>query len=307
MTREEVEFSISQHLDGTLPLVEQAALQTHLLDNAEARALLDEYRELQAVLKQPVNAPIVQWDALAAHLSSAVAASSVASEPVLQITPDLSDSDALDLLLTAYLDGTLSSEDLAALEDRLAVDANTAARLVQYRQLDAALHAIPSSFPLPEIRWAALAGHLSDVVANAGAKPVFSFKWARSAGRMAIAACVLLAAGIGISAYRNASTGGHHPGDVAQLTSHPQPVIPASVAMIVGPQLETATGKAVVEIEIGGPAVAVATPGTDDAVASVSVEAATPSQFADVILSRPSRVVIANGDNTAQDSSQMPY
>jgi anti-sigma factor RsiW len=72
MTRDELEFQISQYLDGTLAGDDQSALEARLADDADARALLDEYRRLDVVLKAaPV--PAVDWDALSTQICGAVA------------------------------------------------------------------------------------------------------------------------------------------------------------------------------------------------------------------------------------------
>jgi anti-sigma factor RsiW len=72
MTRDELEFQISQYLDGTLVEDDQSALEARLADDADARALLDEYRRLDLVLKAaPV--PAVDWDALSTQICGAVA------------------------------------------------------------------------------------------------------------------------------------------------------------------------------------------------------------------------------------------
>src|SRR5687768_14026042 len=71
MTPDDLEFSISQYLDGTLAPAERDALETRLGGDAEARALFAEYEALQGVL---TNAPIpaVKWDRLAEQISAAV-------------------------------------------------------------------------------------------------------------------------------------------------------------------------------------------------------------------------------------------
>jgi hypothetical protein len=72
MTRDELEFQISQYLDGTLAGDDQSALEARLAEDADARAMLDEYRRLDVVLKAaPV--PAVDWDALSAQIRDAVA------------------------------------------------------------------------------------------------------------------------------------------------------------------------------------------------------------------------------------------
>jgi anti-sigma factor RsiW len=67
-TRDELEFLISQHLDGTLNPVEQAALDEMLATDTEARAILAEYWGLNAIVKSALPAPDVDWDQFAARI-----------------------------------------------------------------------------------------------------------------------------------------------------------------------------------------------------------------------------------------------
>jgi hypothetical protein len=78
MTRDELEFSVSQYLDGTLPAAAHVALEARLAGgDAEARAVLAEYRQLDNGLKSIPAAdplPVIHWDRLAGQISQAVAA-----------------------------------------------------------------------------------------------------------------------------------------------------------------------------------------------------------------------------------------
>ena len=73
MIDEQHEFQIAQYADGTLPTADRAALEQMLATDAAARALLDEYRRLDATLKRELPMPAMNWDRLAAHLCDAVA------------------------------------------------------------------------------------------------------------------------------------------------------------------------------------------------------------------------------------------
>src|SRR5687768_15460097 len=75
MTRDQFEFEISQYLDGTLGEAEQAALETRFAADADARALLAEYREIDAALKNRLpRPPALDWENFATRVSAAVAA-----------------------------------------------------------------------------------------------------------------------------------------------------------------------------------------------------------------------------------------
>ena len=71
MTRDELEFRLSQYLDGTLAGAEADALEDRLARDQDARALLDEHRTITEFLRQDAL-PQVHWDRLAATISQAV-------------------------------------------------------------------------------------------------------------------------------------------------------------------------------------------------------------------------------------------
>ncbi|CAN5450670.1 hypothetical protein BH09PLA1_BH09PLA1_36850 [soil metagenome] len=71
MTRDELEYSLSQYHDGTLPPLERATLDERLASDAEARAMLAELGRLDALLKsEPM--PELAWDQLQSRISSAL-------------------------------------------------------------------------------------------------------------------------------------------------------------------------------------------------------------------------------------------
>jgi negative regulator of sigma E activity len=82
MDREQFEFRISQYADGTLAADEVAALEAALAEDAEARALLDEYRRLETALKRELPVPSMNYQRLAAHLSQAIAEEDAATTTI---------------------------------------------------------------------------------------------------------------------------------------------------------------------------------------------------------------------------------
>ena len=72
MDRDDLEFLISQYVDGTLRGGQLEALEARLKLDPAARAVLAEYRALDAQLKA-LPKPNVRWDALAEQISTAVA------------------------------------------------------------------------------------------------------------------------------------------------------------------------------------------------------------------------------------------
>src|SRR5258706_13819467 len=171
MLDEQLEFSISQYLDGTLSPDEAAALEARLKDDAAARELLEEYRNLNALLKSPAGLPAIAWDELAAHLSRSVR-----------------EAEQAEFAISQYADGVLPADEVEAIEARLAEDAGARGLLEEHRRASALLKA-PDA--LPEIQWQRLASHLSDVVADAAEPPtikLFARPWVRGFAGLAMAA-----------------------------------------------------------------------------------------------------------------------
>ena len=70
MVSDDLELSISQYADGTLPADERPAVARAVATDPAAAAALAEYRRLGELLAAPPAG--IDWDRLAAHLSSAV-------------------------------------------------------------------------------------------------------------------------------------------------------------------------------------------------------------------------------------------
>jgi anti-sigma factor RsiW len=140
-------------------------------------------------------------------------------------------SEELEFQINQYADGTLSTTDAAALEDRLARDEQARQLLAEYRKLQAHL---AGAMPAPAVRWDRLARHLSDAVAEAQ-EPVIAGRigWG---WKLAIAASVLIVIGIGL---------------LMQRSPRSDQVKMESVAVVTGPEAEAASGPAVVEIAVG--------------------------------------------------------
>jgi hypothetical protein len=74
MSRDELEYAISQYLDGTLAPIERPAVEERLATDPEARAILAEYRQFDSLLKTSMPVPELAWDKVHAQISEAVAA-----------------------------------------------------------------------------------------------------------------------------------------------------------------------------------------------------------------------------------------
>ncbi len=75
MIDEQLEFRITQYLDGALPAGEHAALLAEVSVNPAAQRVMDEYRKLGDALASLPAMPAVDWDRLQQRISAGVAAS----------------------------------------------------------------------------------------------------------------------------------------------------------------------------------------------------------------------------------------
>jgi anti-sigma factor RsiW len=188
-------------------------------------------------------------------------------------------SDQLEYAISQYLDGTLAPLESAALEERLASDAEARELFSEYQRLDGV---VKNALPEPEVDWSTFSTQLRGRLADAEA-PIKHYRLSfRTIGwATAIAASVVMAAGVAIPL----------------LTRHGDPVGPRSsshaVAEVVGPTVEPSTGPAVADVTIGAPQ------NTDAADAGW--------QSYEALINRPSRVVIGGVDNSAQDTDAAPY
>ena len=277
MSNEELEFSISQYLDGSLSAAETTALEARLGEDVAARALLDEYRALNGLLTAEACLPPIAWDKLADHLSSAVA----------------EDAEHVEFAISQYGDGTLATEQVP--EAQALLKENAQAR--RYLAQDRALTGLLKTAPLPAIRWEELASHLSEVVADA-AEPrsikLFASPWIRGIGALAMAACILVATSLGIRHFHQKDNGGTA---LVKVTPNDGGAPPAdqpriTIVTIGGPEMDQPQGTSVAEIAIEA--------GSD------TPNSALPS-FAEGIVTRAPRSLIATAPPAAQDNGQMPY
>ena len=72
MTQDQLEFSITQYLDGSLPEAERIALMERLEKDPEARELLEEHRRLDNVFAR-ANLPTFPLEVFSKQLSEAIA------------------------------------------------------------------------------------------------------------------------------------------------------------------------------------------------------------------------------------------
>lgn len=150
MLADDLEFSISQYADGTLPAGERAALEDILRRDSAARALLAEYRRLDGALKAAV-APVVDWDGFAGRVGDAIVRAGDATLP-----------GDFEFALAQWADGTLAEVDRPAVEARLAADAVARGVVSDAAAVDTFIR--QAAGPLPAVRWDALADAITAAV-----------------------------------------------------------------------------------------------------------------------------------------------
>jgi len=189
-----------------------------------------------------------------------------------------------ELLLTRLIDGDLSVEERAQVEARLPADAAAKRLYEQHLNLTAALREEPVA--ISGINWDSLSSAISanldteeveDERSDRELAVLFSFKWLRPAMGLAVAACALIAVGIGIWRFNaRANPAATSPVQVAAFITH-----------------DTLAGQPSEEIQIG-PSAAFSSANMD-----LSVQEA--------IVAPPTRVAIDSAVLPAQDSDRLPY
>ena len=183
--------------------------------------------------------------------------------------------DQLEYAISQYLDGTLPPVESAALEERFAVDAEAHEVLTEYRALDEALK---TALPVPTVAWDRLHAHLSEAVSREEA-PVRHYSLHRYVryGSVVLAACVAVVFGVVF---------------LSQHTSEPGSTRPQPIAIVVGPQVETAPQQVVSVAQVSiGPA-----PTMSDS-----------WRYAETVVSRPAVVMIDRAARPAQDGDLSPF
>jgi anti-sigma factor RsiW len=156
-------------------------------------------------------------------------------------------SEELEFQIAQYADGTLAAEEVAALEQLLADDAEARGMLESYRKIDATLK---RELPLPSMDFDLLQEKLSDAVAESD-RPVTIklFTWTRGIG-VAVAAMIVIA--IGSVIFRSSKPA---PITVVAIVN-PKPVESIGAIEISGPVAEASATAAVEEVSIGPSALA---------------------------------------------------
>lgn len=235
MSPEQLEFILTQYLDGTLPAGEVVALEEALERDPKARALREEHEKLTALLRSQ-QLPEMDWEELSRDLAAVVTGSVDEESRIADQRLNVVIQSAIPLPalrwdeLAKRISGAVDAE-----RDR--VDAE-----------DAKIESMMRAMPTPAVNWDRLAGQISKAVAAESGvveeveRPAVAGRigWVRTASRLAMAACVILAAGVGIRVYLTKP---------AAVVVHPtdQPAL----VMVETPKVEVSTQPAIAEISIG--------------------------------------------------------
>ena len=181
--------------------------------------------------------------------------------------------DELEFSISQYLDGNLAAAEESALEARLASDADARALLAEYRSLDRVLR----SSPVPETDFAALGDRIRGAVAEQD-EPAQSYRlhWVRTAASLALAACVVIAVGVGIRRLQ-----------APAVPSGPVAAVEPKQIVVIDTTPRVAPSTAPVAIVSVGPSAAPA-------------EGPALARYQEDLISRPSQVIIARSGAPAQ-------
>lgn len=241
MSRDQLEFQISQYLDGTLSAQQRLELEKQLSSDPEARAFFNEMQRIDQALKTSMALPPIRWDKLCDGIAASVALeqSQIHGES-LKLAPV---SDEVESAIMGHIEGELTQHAQTLLDEQLASNAAAREALAQHRSLDVLLK---HAWPVPDVNFDRLQQHISSAVAQAAAddqRPVIIklAPYLRRAAAVAIAACVLIV--ISLAAW----SGRNHNSTTA---NGPQPHSVIEVA------IDSHDSDGDVKIEAGAPAVA---------------------------------------------------
>jgi hypothetical protein len=242
MSPEQLEFILTQYLDGTLAADQVDALEQALESDPRAMALRDEHERLTALLRSQ-GLPEMNWEELARDLS-AVVTGTVDEE-------SRTEDRKLNAMLKAASPLPEVRWDALSAQISSAIDSELERGDAEDKTLDALLR----STPMPAVNWDRLAGQISKAIAVEHGEveerereetPAVAGRigFVRTASRRAMAACVLLAAGVGLRIYMHGN-----PGGVVTPVGPAQPL--TVVSLVETPQVELSKNPAVTEISIG--------------------------------------------------------
>ena len=161
MNKQQLEYRISQYLDGTLPAQDVADLLRRIGEDAEARELLEMHRRMHEAIKAGAAAtqlPSLDWNKVARKLSASITPATAREAVGDTVHQNAEASEELERSIIAYIDGTLDERDRPMIEARLSSDAAARKLADEYRNLNSVLD---HGLALPEVRWEQLSSRIS--------------------------------------------------------------------------------------------------------------------------------------------------
>lgn len=192
--------------------------------------------------------------------------------------------DQLEFQISQYADGTLPADDVAALDEIFARDADARRMLAEYRAIDAILKREVAA--IPDVKWDRFAAHLSNAVAKEDLPQRRLRIWTATWTRVAVAAIVVFAIGTTMLLHMRPAKN-----DTVANTETDETTTAIAAVMVTGPSVESSSAAPVAIVSIGPSQVA----------------QQSHARMAETIVYRPPRVVIASGQSNRQDTPRLPY
>jgi negative regulator of sigma E activity len=318
MRADELEFLIAQYADGTLDSERTPEVEAILRRSESAREMLESYRALERVLSSQ-NAPEIRWDRLEDRISRQIATAAVGADSTSQISEDVEEQ------FSRLAEGNLSPAEARLIEVRLSADPQARLVLSEYMSLERLFEAVRAR-PLPAVRWHKLNDQIAKTlgIREEEAAPVrrtaprpATTRAAEETGvlarigaffaaprKLAMAACVLVAAAIGVKLASNSSGPGTPVSPAITNSAAPS----NGVAVVTPPAVTPKPGV----IEVTGPTLAV-TPNNDPTATANSVKIGPPAngvqvdpdalnnQTGEAAANRGSSLLIAPDKSPGQD------
>jgi anti-sigma factor RsiW len=187
MTREQMEFLISQYLDGTISREDELVVRELLATSEEAQGIAAEYEKLDQFVKAAARpVPGMNWEKVGEAIGAAVDEQAEVGA--------VSEED--EFAISEYIDGSLSADERGKLERRMEAEPALRTAAKEYLSLD---RAMKQTMPMPAIRWEVLAERLSESIdAGRQRERMFIGNWMKQPMRLAAAAIFIIGLGLAL-------------------------------------------------------------------------------------------------------------
>lgn len=182
MNPHDLEFQISQYVDGQLDAAAATALEARLRDDAAARSLLAEYQQVAAVVRDNNALPAINWNRLAESISANIDATEGQRieqrfrMPWMQVASSMAAVAAcvlIGLFIFRSQEVTPPSDTVAGSKPRIAeISLATAEPVAGPRVAEVTIDMPNDDTALAAMVWDELQPRNTRVVVTAGAPPV---------------------------------------------------------------------------------------------------------------------------------------